>query len=66
MKPQVSVKKRYKRSVKRFPPLREKLIGEEVKLRKVKIIVNIFLKMVLILTTSLLEKVLVVSVAREA
>nr|DAN98180.1 MAG TPA: hypothetical protein [Caudoviricetes sp.] len=49
----------------RFPRFRERLIGEEVRLRKEKIIVSISSKMDLILTTLLLENLLVVSVDME-
>jgi hypothetical protein len=49
----------------RFLHFRERLIGEEVRLRKEKIIVSISSKMDLILTTLLLENLLVVSVDME-
>nr|DAG20844.1 MAG TPA: hypothetical protein [Caudoviricetes sp.] len=43
--------------------MNERLIGEEVRLKRVKIIVSMSLRMALILITLLLEKVLVVNVA---
>jgi hypothetical protein len=55
-------KKRCKKFARRFLRLSEKLTGVEVKLKKVKTIVNISLRMALILITLLREKALVVSV----
>lgn len=62
---QVLQKKKSRKFVMRFPHFRERLIGEEVRLRKEKIIVSISSKMDLILTTSRLENLLVVSVDME-
>jgi hypothetical protein len=59
-------KKRFRKFVRRFLRLKEKLIGEEVRLKKVKTIVSISLRMVLTLITLLQERVLVVSVVTEA
>nr|DAH81395.1 MAG TPA: hypothetical protein [Caudoviricetes sp.] len=57
-----SQKKRYKKFARRFLRSSEKLTGVEVKLKKVKTIVNTSLRMVLILITLLREKALVVNV----
>jgi hypothetical protein len=60
------LKKRFRKFVRRFLRLKEKLTGEEVRLKKVKTIVSISSRMVLTLITLPLEKVLVVSVVTEA
>jgi hypothetical protein len=60
------LKKRFRKFVRRFLRLKERLTGEEVRLKKVKTIVSISLRMVLTLITLLQERVLVVSVVTEA
>jgi hypothetical protein len=60
------LKKRFRKFVRRFLRLKERLTGEEVRLKKVKTIVNISLRMVLTLITLPQERVLVVSVVTEA
>jgi hypothetical protein len=56
------LKKRFRKFVRRFLRLKERLTGEEVRLKKAKTIVSISLRMVLTLITLLQERVLVVSV----
>jgi hypothetical protein len=60
------LKKRFRKFVRRFLRLKERLTGEEVRLKKVKTIVSISSRMVLTLITLPLEKVLVVNVVMEA
>jgi hypothetical protein len=65
-RPLVLLKKRFRKFVRRFLHLKERLTGEEVRLKKVKTIVSISSRMVLTLITLPLEKVLVVNVVMEA
>jgi hypothetical protein len=60
------LKKRFRKFVRRFLRLKERLTGEEVRLKKAKTIVSISLRMVLTLITLLQERVLVVSVVMVA
>jgi hypothetical protein len=65
-RPLVLLKKRFRKFARRFLHLKERLTGEEVRLKKVKTIVNMSLRMVLTLITLPQERVLVVSVVTEA
>jgi hypothetical protein len=65
-RPPALLKKRFRKFVRRFLHLKERLTGEEVRLKKVKTIVSISSRMVLTLITLPREKVLVVSVVMEA
>jgi len=64
-RPLALLKKRFRKFVRRFLHLKERLTGEEVRLKKVKTIVSISSKMVLTLITLPQERVLVVSVVME-